>query len=107
MSTGGFRRKGSDNEDEYFHQQDRKLIEKHRKNLDAQRAQQERIARQQAHWMKCPNCGGDMVEVELEAVMVDQCSACRGIYFDAGEVDLMLKSHRPSRVFQRLEKLFK
>ena len=107
MATGDFRRKGSDNEDEYFHQQDRKLIEKHRKNLDAQRAQQERIARQQAHWMKCPKCGGDMVEVELEAVMVDQCSACRGIYFDAGEVDLMLKSHRPSQVFRRLGKLFK
>lgn len=107
MATGGFRRKGSDNEDEYFRQQDRKLIEEHRKNLDAQRAEQERIARQHAHWMKCPKCGEDMVEVELEAVMVDQCTACRGIYFDAGEVDLMLKSHQPSQVFQRLGKLFK
>ena len=107
MATGDFRRKGSDNEDEYFRQQDRKLIEEHRKNLDAQRAEQERIARQHAHWMKCPKCGEDMVEVKLEAVMVDQCTACRGIYFDAGEVDLMLKSHQPSQVFQRLGKLFK
>ena len=107
MATGGFRHKGSDNEDQYFRQQDRELIEEHRKNLDAQRAEQERIARQHAHWMKCPKCGEDMVEVELEGVMVDQCTDCRGIYFDAGEVDLMLKSHQPSQVFRRLGKLFK
>ncbi len=107
MSTGGFRGKGSDSENEYFRQQDRKLIEEQRKSLDTQRAEQERNARQRAHWMKCPKCGEDMVEVELEAVMVDQCTACRGIYFDAGEVDLMLKSHQPAQVFQRLGKLFK
>ena len=42
MSIGGLRRKGSDNEDEYFQQQDRKIIEEQRRNLDAQRAQQEK-----------------------------------------------------------------
>ena len=47
-----------------------------------------------AHWMCCPKCGGKMAERKFENVMVDQCGACGGIYFDAGELDMLIKHEK-------------
>ena len=107
MSTGGTKHKASDNEDEFFYQQSQQLMEEQRKTLDAERSEQERIAQQQAHWMKCPKCGQDMTEINLSGVMVDQCGGCKGIFFDAGEIDMLIKSQRPAHVIERLQNLFK
>jgi len=35
-----------------------------------------------------------MAEKKLENVMVDQCTACGGIYFDAGELELLVKHEK-------------
>ena len=39
------------------------------------------------HWMKCPKCGMDLVEKELDGVMIDHCSECGVTVFDDGELD--------------------
>ena len=41
--------------------------------------------------MRCPKCRADMEPVEYEGTEVDRCTICQGIWFDAGEID-MLKS---------------
>lgn len=39
--------------------------------------------------MRCPACKADLVVVEREAIEVDWCPACRGIWFDAGELEIL------------------
>ena len=40
---------------------------------------------------KCPSCDTDLTEEEFHHTMVDRCEECGGIYFDAGELESILK----------------
>jgi hypothetical protein len=77
--------KPSRNEDEYFAKLNAELIKERRASLDASRAQAER----KAHYMKCPKCGGDLNEIEHHFVKIDQCTDCKGVWLDPGEVELL------------------
>ncbi|MGH8273457.1 MAG: zf-TFIIB domain-containing protein [Gammaproteobacteria bacterium] len=39
--------------------------------------------------MKCPACKAPLVVVEREEIEVDWCPACHGVWFDAGELELL------------------
>jgi len=39
--------------------------------------------------MRCPKCRADMEQIEFEGTEIDRCEICRGIWFDAGEIELM------------------
>ncbi|MGH8427069.1 MAG: zf-TFIIB domain-containing protein [Gammaproteobacteria bacterium] len=39
--------------------------------------------------MKCPACRKPLVVVERESIEVDWCTACHGVWFDAGELELL------------------
>lgn len=39
--------------------------------------------------MKCPVCKAPLVVVERESIEVDWCTACHGVWFDAGELELL------------------
>lgn len=77
----------SRNEDEFFAKQDAELIKQMRDKLDRERIEQER----KAHFMKCPKCGADLKEEDHGHVKVDICPDCKGMWLDAGEMDLMRK----------------
>ena len=77
--------KPSRNEDEYFVKLDAELLRQRRAQLDAERARQERAA----HLNKCPKDGADLVEREIDHVKVDVCPDCRGMWMDAGELELI------------------
>lgn len=77
--------KPSRNEEEYFAKLNAELIKERRASLDAARSQTDR----KAHFMKCPKCGGDLKEVEHHHVKVDQCTDCKGVWLDAGEIELL------------------
>src|SRR5215217_5262384 len=81
--------KPSRNEDEYFAKLNAELIKERRASLDAARAQSDR----KAHQMKCPKCGGDLKEMEHHNVKVDQCTDCKGIWLDVGEIELLEHAH--------------
>ncbi len=85
---------GYDEEERYFHERELELLRKKRAELDAARKAQEQAERKHQHWMKCPKCGADLEEVEMDHIMVDKCPTCGGIFFDKGELELMLKAHR-------------
>ena len=86
--------KPSKNEDEYFLKLDAERIKEMRAKLDQERAQAER----KSHWMKCPKCGASLNETEYHHVKVDVCPDCGGMWFDAGEIEMVdqVKEHRVS-----------
>jgi Zn-finger nucleic acid-binding protein len=40
--------------------------------------------------MDCPVCKNAMIVLELDEVEIDYCTACGGIWLDAGELELLL-----------------
>jgi len=84
--TGGIR-KPSESEEEYIARieyQRRKKVEeeKQRKMVDL-----EKQRRKELHFMHCPKCGMKLIEVDYKSLKIDRCSACGGIWLDAGELD--------------------
>ena len=77
--------KPSRNEEEFFKKQDAELIKQQRIRLDAERTRTERSS----HYMKCPKCGADLAEREHHHVKIDVCPECNGVWFDAGELDML------------------
>ena len=43
--------------------------------------------------MICPVCKYDMIVVEYRNIELDYCNSCRGVWFDSGELELLLKSY--------------
>jgi len=39
--------------------------------------------------MRCPKCRADMEQVDYEGTEIDRCRICNGIWFDAGEIDVL------------------
>jgi hypothetical protein len=98
---------GYDREEEYFYKKNKELLDKMRAGLDAKRAEQEAGSGHNQHWMKCPKCGKDLEEVALAGIKVDQCTNCLGIYFDKGELELLLGAQEPKGFLGGLKRLFK
>lgn len=42
--------------------------------------------------MKCATCHDPMIVVEHEHVELDYCSNCAGVWFDSGEIELLLET---------------
>lgn len=97
---------GYSKEDEYFYRKDQELIAKLKAKAEAQRAQQEAENKKQEYWMRCPKCGSALKEEKYgDVVLVDRCSSssCGGVFFDGGELELLLKAKASlvQRIFRR------
>ena len=97
---------GYDPEEEYFYKANKELIERKRKQLDAQRAEHKKNELKMVHWMCCPKCGHPMEEIEFLGIMVDQCTTCSGIYFDKGEFEILLESKEQKGFLSSLKQIF-
>ena len=42
--------------------------------------------------MMCPACKSEMIDIEYERIELDYCPQCRGVWFDAGELELLLEA---------------
>ncbi|HEY5649784.1 MAG TPA: zf-TFIIB domain-containing protein, partial [Nitrospiria bacterium] len=98
---------GYDKEEEYFFKKNKALIGEMREKLDESRSQQAAHAAENPHWMKCPKCGKTLAEEDLAGIKVDQCTHCLGIFFDKGELELLLEAKEPAGIFGSLKKIFK
>ena len=78
--------KGYSEEERFIHKKEAERREQLKKERDVAA----KAHAKETHWMKCPKCGSDMVEKELDNVMIDQCTECQGIYFDAGELEMVM-----------------
>ena len=83
--------KPSEKEEEYFARQEferkKKLAEERERKLK----EEERARLKELHWMHCPKCGKKMKEIKLKDISIDECPACLGVFFDGGELDLLLE----------------
>ena len=43
------------------------------------------------HSLKCPKCQHGMQEVTHEGIVIDRCTHCHGLWFDAGELGAILE----------------
>ena len=39
--------------------------------------------------MRCPKCRADMEQIDYEGTEIDRCRICHGIWFDAGEIEIL------------------
>jgi Zn finger protein HypA/HybF involved in hydrogenase expression len=97
---------GYSKEDEYFHRKDQELIAKLREKAEAERARLEAENKKKEYWMRCPKCGSEMKEEKYgELVLVDRCTSqsCGGVYFDGGELEILIKAKASllQRIFSR------
>lgn len=77
--------KPSQTEEEYFARRESELRESRRLEAAAAAVDAER----KAHYMKCPKCGADLTVEEYHGIEVDRCTECNGVWFDAGEAELL------------------
>lgn len=70
--------------------------EKHRKLKEEERGKLKNL-----HYMRCPKCGMEMIEIDYNKIKVDKCSECDGIWLDAGELETISKLEKTG-----LDKLF-
>ncbi len=94
-------KKGYSKEEEYFYRINKELIERKRKEIAAKP-----VNESSPHWMKCPKCSADMNEIDLAGIKVDQCVGCRGIYFDHGELEILIDSQEPKGFLGAMKRLF-
>ena len=78
--------KPSRNEDEYFAKRDAEWMKARRAELDKQSAD----AAKAAAGMKCPRCGNTLTERAFQNVKLDACDRCKGVWFDAGELEMIM-----------------
>ena len=98
-------------EDEWFRENEKQLLEaaevarmRREREWAARKAASELEKLREMHYMKCPKCGHDLKEHELEGMKVDRCTHCEGVFFDAGELDQIFAKKAEERrgFFRRL-----
>jgi len=94
-------KKPSEREEEYivrmeFERLKKLEVEKHKKL-----AEEEKKRIKHLHYMRCPKCGMELIEIDYKEIKVDKCSECEGVWLDAGELEAVSKLEKSA-----VDKLF-
>ena len=93
--------KPSEKEEEYF----ARLEFEQRKKAEAEKSaklnEQEIKKLKELHYMHCPKCGNNLIEIDYKGIAVDKCSHCDGVWLDAGELEQVSQLEK-----SKLDKLF-
>jgi ribosomal protein L37AE/L43A len=83
--------KPSEKEEEFFarteFERKKKIEEEKHKRL----AEEEKNRLKKLHYMQCPKCGMELIEIDYKGIKIDECSECEGIWLDAGELEAVAK----------------
>ena len=93
--------KPSEREAEYFARMEFEKKKKTEKEKHKKLAQEEKNKIKELHYMRCPKCGMELIEIDYKAIKVDKCSECQGIWLDAGELEAISNLEKSG-----LDKLF-
>lgn len=80
-------KKPSEREEEYFARLEFERLKKIEEEKQAMLDGEERERLKELHYMRCPKCGMNLVEIDYRGIKVDKCSECDGIWLDAGELE--------------------
>ena len=97
--------KPTEREEEYFVRIEQELRQQREEQKKKQASKEEREKLKELHFMKCPKCGTDLIEIDFKGIRIDECSSCRGMWLDAGEFDAVAKIEKP--VLEKLFNVFK
>lgn len=95
----------SASEEEYFARKEYERLRKLAEAKSAATAAEEAEKRKQFHYMHCPKCGGDLVEIKFQHIEVDKCTSCEGIWLDPGELELIIQQE-DATIMRRILKVF-
>ena len=91
-------------EDRYFAERDKALLEKlRREKRGAEESEIQQLARE-----RCPRCGARLVAMTHHGVAVEECPAGHGMWLDQGELETLASRERDSwlaRFFHRAKVL--
>jgi len=77
--------KPSEKEEEHFAR-----LEFEKKKLEAENqarmAVEEKKRLKELHYMRCPKCGMQLVEIDYKGIKIDRCTGCTGVWLDPGEL---------------------
>jgi len=86
--------KPSEQEEEYFARLDFEKKKKVEEEKHKKIAEEEKKRLKALHYMKCPRCGVDLIEVDYKGIKVDKCVQCSGLWLDAGELENVAKQEK-------------
>lgn len=93
--------KPSEKEEEYFARLEFEKKKKIEEEKHRMMAEEERKRLKELHFMHCPKCGMELIEIDYKSIKVDKCSECEGVWLDAGELEAVSKLEKSA-----LDKLF-
>jgi len=86
--------KPTDKEEEFFAREELKRLKKAEEEKQRQIQQQERNRLRELHYMRCPKCGMELIEIDYKGITIDRCSECDGVWLDAGELEALSKMEK-------------
>ncbi len=81
----------STHEDAYFAREEFRKIQEAEQNKQKKLAEEDKKRLQEQHYMCCPKCGMQLVEIDYQQIKIDKCTGCDGVWLDAGELDTVSK----------------
>ncbi len=93
--------KPSEKEQEYIARMEFEKLQKMKAESQKKLAAEEKNRLRELHYMRCPKCGMELVEIDYQSIMVDKCTKCEGIWLDAGEFESVSKLEKSG-----IDKLF-
>jgi len=94
-------RKPSEKEEEYFARMEFEKRKKAEEEKQKKLAEEEKKKLKELHYMRCPKCGMGLIEIDYRGIRIDKCSACEGVWLDAGELEAVWNLEKTG-----LDKLF-
>jgi len=95
----------NENEEEYFIRLEFERAKKVEEELKKKMLEDERNSLKELHYMRCPKCGMQLVEIDYKGIKIDKCTECNGVWLDHGELEAIVNLDKP--VISRLLSGFK
>jgi hypothetical protein len=79
-----------ENEEEYFIRLEFERAKKVEEELKKKMLEDERSSLKELHYMRCPKCGMQLVEIDYKGIKIDKCTVCNGVWLDHGELEAIV-----------------
>jgi hypothetical protein len=97
--------KPSQKEEQYFLEQEAKRLRAKALQNQAAMADDEKKQLKELHYMHCPKCGQKLATENYGKVEVDVCGSCKGLWLDADELTMILKSEKRTGLLRAFSKV--
>ena len=80
----------NENEEEYFIRLEFERAKKVEVELKKKMLEDEKNSLKELHYMRCPKCGMQLVEIDYRGMKIDKCTECNGVWLDHGELEAIV-----------------